>query len=325
MCSRVLFVGEDGLVITGRTMDWYTPTGSNLWAMPAGIERHGATVENPFVWSATYGSLITTMYDKATCDGVNVAGLAANLLYLSSSVYPRRDAAIPGMCISALTQYVLDSFATVAEAVAVLNDAPFQVTTTTVPGGESGTAHLSLSDRSGDSAIIEFLDGAVVIHHDPSYTVMTNDPPYAHQLALCAYFDEVGDGAFLPGTERPSDRFVRASHYLGRSAPTSDLATGVAEVFSITRNVSVPMVAPRSDEPNVAPTNWRTAIDHRELTYYFESTSQPNVFWVEVPNLDLAEGAPILRLKAEDGPFRNGDTSSLFEPAGAFAYLTDGD
>ena len=145
-----------------------------------------------------------------------------------------------------------------------------------------------------------------------------------HQ-AVCAYFDEIGDGAFLPGTERPSDRFVRASHYLGRSAPTSDLATGVAEVFSITRNVSVPMVAPRSDEPNVAPTNWRTAIDHRELTYYFESTLQPNVFWVEVPNLDLAEGAPILRLEAENGPFRNGDTSSLFEPVDAFAFLTDGD
>jgi choloylglycine hydrolase len=325
MCSRVLFVGQGDLVITGRTMDWYTPTGSNLWAMPAGTTRDGATRENPFPWTATYGSLVTSMYDRATCDGVNVAGLAANLLYLSSSVYPERDPAIPGMCISVLVQYVLDSFATVAETVAVLGDAPFQVTTTTVPGGEAGTGHLSLSDRAGDSAIIEFLDGTVVIHHDPSYTVMTNDPPYAQQLALCAYFDEVGDGAFLPGTERPSDRFVRASHYLHRCMPTDDLATGVAQVFSITRNVSVPMVAPQGDEPNVAPTNWRTAIDHRTLTYYFESTAQPNVFWVEVPRLDLSVGAPVRRLEAEAGLGHTGDTSSLFEAATPFAYLTDAD
>lgn len=34
MCTRVLYVGHDDLVITGRSMDWMVPTGSKIWALP---------------------------------------------------------------------------------------------------------------------------------------------------------------------------------------------------------------------------------------------------------------------------------------------------
>ena len=40
-CTRALYVGDKGLVITGRTMDWSEDMRSNLWVMPAGIERDG--------------------------------------------------------------------------------------------------------------------------------------------------------------------------------------------------------------------------------------------------------------------------------------------
>ena len=84
----------------------------------------------------------------------------------------------------------------------------------------------------------------------------------------------------------------------------------VAEVFAVVRNASVPMIRSTPEEPNVAPTLWRTAIDHRSLTYYWEATDRPNVFWNELANLDLGPGAAVKRLEAEGGPVRSRDSSS---------------
>jgi choloylglycine hydrolase len=121
-CSRAVYLGPDNTVITGRSMDWMSPIGSNLWAMPRGVKRDGAAGTNSVEWTAKHGSVITTAFDAATADGINEKGLVANLLYLAESEYPTVAAgdARPRMCISAWTQYVLDSFSTVAEAVAAL-------------------------------------------------------------------------------------------------------------------------------------------------------------------------------------------------------------
>ena len=54
-------------------------------------------------------------------------------------------------------------------------------------------ASFSLSDPSGDSAIFEHLAGDLVIHHDPSYTVMTNDPVFSEQLAITRYWEQIPD------------------------------------------------------------------------------------------------------------------------------------
>jgi penicillin V acylase-like amidase (Ntn superfamily) len=323
MCSRVLYVGQDDLVLTGRSMDWVMPTESNIWALPAGLTRDGAAAVNSFSWTSVHGSLVTTMYDGITIDGVNDAGLGANALYLASAIYPKRDPATPGLSVAAWTQYALDMFSSVAEAVEGLTTPPFGLVSPALPGGHAATGHLALSDATGDSAIFEYLDGELVVHHGADFTVMTNDPTYDQQLALCTYWDEVGGNAMLPGTERPADRFVRARYYLNGSTFGGDAERGLAEVFAIVRNVSVPMIQSTPEYPNVAPTLWRTAIDHRSLTYYWEGTNQPNVFWTELGNLDLSSGGTIKRLEAEFGPTRAGEVSVDFVDADLFTYLPE--
>jgi penicillin V acylase-like amidase (Ntn superfamily) len=323
MCTRVLYVGQDDLVITGRSMDWMVPTGSNIWALPAGLTRDGAAAHNSFSWTSAHGSVVSTMYDGVTVDGVNDTGLGAHALYLSAAQYPKRDLAVPGLSVAAWTQYALDMFSSVAEAVEELADPPFGLVSPVLPGGHAATGHLALSDATGDSAIFEYLDGKLVIHHGSEFAVMTNDPTYDQQLALCDYWDQVGGNAMLPGTERPADRFVRARYYLNGSTLSGDAARGLAEVFAIVRNASVPMIQSTPDKPNVAPTLWRTAIDHRSLTYYWEGTNQPKVFWTELTKLDLSPGAPAKRLQAEDGPTRAGEVSTDFAEAEPFAYLSE--
>src|SRR5262245_35420782 len=82
-CTRTLFVGDDGLVLTGRNMDWVEDMGSNLWAFPAGMKRDGASGPNSILWTSLYGSVIVSSYDAGTADGLNEKGLVANQQYMS--------------------------------------------------------------------------------------------------------------------------------------------------------------------------------------------------------------------------------------------------
>jgi choloylglycine hydrolase len=324
MCTRVLYRGQDDRIVAGRSMDWTVDLGTNLWAFPRGMTRTGEAGAGSLTWTSRFGSVIASAYDICTTDGLNDAGLVANLLWLAESEYPTGDDEPNAVALSLWAQYVLDLFGSVAEAVEALTAAPLAVKSTGVPGQDRlATVHLSLSDRSGDSAIIEYIDGIQVIHHDPSYRVMTNSPAFAKQLAINEYWKQIGGDVMLPGTNRAADRFVRASFYIDAIPRTDDPFLAVAAVLSVMRNVSVPYGIATAGEPNISTTRWRTVADHEDLRYVFESALSPNTFWVELTKLDLSEDAPTLRLALGDGG-RNvyaGDATAAFEEATPFTFL----
>jgi choloylglycine hydrolase len=71
--------------------------------------------------------VVVSGYDVSTSDGINEAGLVANLLWLAESQYPKFNTNKPGQSIALWAQYVLDNFATVQEAVAALEKDPFAI------------------------------------------------------------------------------------------------------------------------------------------------------------------------------------------------------
>ena len=144
------------------------------------------------------------------------------------------------MGLSVWTQYVLDNFATVDEAVAELSKEKFRIDAPDLPNGVQSRLHLAISDPSGDSAIFEYRDGKLEIHHGRQCQVMTNSPFYDDQLAILGYWRQIGGLTMLPGTNRASDRFVRASFYIDAVVQTSDPKIAVPAVMSVMRNVSVP-------------------------------------------------------------------------------------
>lgn len=100
-CTRVVYLGAGGDVITARSMDWKTDVATNLWILPRGMQRNGEAGPNSLKWTARYGSVVATGYDVSTTDGMNEAGLSANLLWLVESQYPARDRRRPGLTIAA--------------------------------------------------------------------------------------------------------------------------------------------------------------------------------------------------------------------------------
>lgn len=325
MCTRIKYETGTGTYITGRGMDWNDPNlETNLWVFPRGLERDEGAGENPVKWTSKYGSVIASFYEAASVDGINEKGLVSNVLYLVESDYG--DAAKTGkptLSIGAWAQYFLDNFATVPEAVNAMKSDPFTIVAPVLPNGRAAAGHMAISDPSGDSAIFEYLDGKLVIHHGPEHAVMTNSPTYDQQIAINAYWELIGGNSMLPGTINAADRYVRASYFLKSSPKYKEPEMAVASVFSQMRAIGVPLGMADPDHPNISATLWRTVIDHDARRYYFESTLRPAVFWVDLDKVNLDAGANVMKLATLGPKILAGEVSSEFKPAEPFEFIAE--
>jgi len=323
MCTRVLYGTGNNTFLTGRNMDWSdVHMQTDLWAFPRGMARDGGTGDGAVQWTSRYGSVVVAMYDLATSDGLNEAGLAGNLLYLVESDFGDPTARNkPTISVGAWLQYMLDSYATVDEAVTAMQEDPFTVITADAPNGKPATVHIALSDAGGDSAIFEFIGGALTIHHSADYRVMTNSPVYEQQLAINAYWDLIGGQHFLPGTIGAADRFARASYNLKSTPKFTDRRAALAAIFSQMRAVSTPLGLSDPEKPNISSTLWRTVIDHDAKRYFFDSVINPSVMWVDLDKLDLSEGAKPARLTLQGFEDAGGNISDRLTPADPFPFL----
>ncbi|HVZ54290.1 MAG TPA: linear amide C-N hydrolase [Pseudolabrys sp.] len=322
-CSRVLWNDNGIAVVVGRNMDWPQDMQTDLWAFPRGIARAGlAPGANGLAWTSKYGSVAASVYGIGTGDGINEKGLIANVLWLTEADYGKRDPSRPGLALSLWTQYVLDNFATVTEAVDAMQHHPFQIVPLKIPGNDApAPVHMALADASGDSAIIEIVDGGQFrIHHGRAYTVMTNSPPFPEQLANLSKYEGFGGSQPLPGTSEAADRFVRAAYYLQNLTKPADVRETIAEILSVMRNVAQPFVKPSPTHPEASHTVWRTVADATDRLYFFESTLSPNIVWVRLDDLDLKAGAPVRKLDLVHSGDLVGDVTSSFKPSGPLAF-----
>ena len=329
-CSRVTWLGPNGMVITGRSMDWPYSFHSHLYAVPAGSTQDGAGGVNSLTWTRKYGAIeVAGTTDPAgpidgVFDGMNEKGLVANLLYLGESDFgPAPTDNRPRLSFAGWVDYVLTTFSTVNEVVdAFTNPAIYIVPINFGPGNAAHpTVHLSVTDPSGDSAIIEYLDGKPVIHHGRQFQVMTNSPTYDQQLQLNAKWDNVDKNADLPGSIQSQDRFVRASYYLSKLPQTTDERQAVAGVFSVMRNVSVPWGVGDPEHPNLSPTYWRSVADETNKIYYFESALSPNIVWVNLNNINFAPGSGVRAVAVEENYSIIGNIDNALKPAAPIAFL----
>ncbi|MGZ9032225.1 MAG: linear amide C-N hydrolase [Burkholderiaceae bacterium] len=319
-CTRILWNDNKLAVVVGRTMDWPESTQPVLTVFPRGMLRDGARVgpatvvsENPARWTSRYGSVVTTIYGVGTADGVNERGLAAHMLFLTATDFGPRDKTKLGIQAGLWGQYLLDNAATVVEALELMKQ--IQPVLVTVHGHNS-TVHLAIEDRTGDSAIIEYIGGQPRVHHGRQFTIMTNDPPFDDQLANLARFDfkDATRNTALPGNVNPLDRFVRSAFFLKKLPEPKSEREAIAGILAIARNASVPFGAPNYAPGTVYNTEYRTATDLTNRRYFFELTTAPNVIWMDLARFNLAVGAPVMILDPDNIDL-SGNVSTMFKEA----------
>ena len=329
-CSRVTWLGPNGMVITGRSMDWPYSFHSHLYAVPAGSEQDGGGGTNSLKWTRKYGAIeVAGTTDPSgpidgVFDGMNTSGLVANLLYLGESDFgPAPSDNRPRLSFAGWVDYVLTSYATVQEVVDAFTDPKIYIVPINFgPGGAAHpTVHLSVTDASGDSAIIEYVEGKPVMHHGRQFQVMTNSPTYDEQLKLNAKWDTVDKNKELPGSIQSQDRFVRASYYLSKLPQTDDERQAVAGVFSVMRNVSVPWGVGDPEHPNLSPTYWRSVADSTNKIYYFESALSPNIVWVNLNKINFAPGSGVRAVAVEGNYDIIGNIDDALKPTAPISFL----
>jgi len=228
-CSRLVDARAGLPVTTARTMDWPTFIGQQAIVRPQGAMGRGVPEGSPFKpasWESDYGSVAISgrkwaqksgfknfytggdldPMDDFVTEGTNEEGLSAHTLYLSVAKYGS-DPEKESVSYFRVVTYLLDNCKNVQEAVASMKKV--QVVSAglgTSDGLVHHGTHFAVEDKSGESAVFEWLNGKLIVYESngprplgkstiagsswvdfsaeyAKTNVLTNDPPMELQLA----------------------------------------------------------------------------------------------------------------------------------------------
>ncbi len=152
-CS-VFQIVDGEIVVTGYNFDWFKPLNATAYVNPRGAKKVALAPggDKAAEWTARFGSITFTGFGREfPFGGMNETGLVVVQAWLGATTYPEID---KRASLSELQwiQYQLDTAETIDDVIASDNDvriSKFSV----------APLHFFVSDRSGKTAIIEFLDG----------------------------------------------------------------------------------------------------------------------------------------------------------------------
>lgn len=316
-CSLVFVNDRKIAKIVVRSMDLPValPERPKLFVFPRGLVRNSQTSVIPGVkgriegigpdtirWTSKYGCVTMVSFDGCASDGLNEKGLAAHMLVLDDSELEPPDGR-PVLPDTHWVQYVLDNFASVKEVVHAHRSGAFRVAaawSSDLHYTKHLPTHLAIQDSSGDSAIIEYVKGKLVIHHGSEYRVMTNDPPYDEMVERAKQYSPFGGSKPLPGDEGPEGRFGRLASYYKYLPDPKTYNEAVGGALSLMRIAQVPFRDPgrAADQGfwGAVQTNWISAADVTNNIYYVNSATVPALLWVDLKKISLRPGAPLLFL-----------------------------
>ncbi len=302
-CSRITFVGHNGEVLTGRTMDWIVDDDVSLRLMAPNVVRKSVSPEKPFEWKSKYGSVIVVSFNESLNSGMNQRGFVVDSLWLSSSDYGELKANEKHVAANEFVLYLLDNFATVREAVDALKAGGVRIFQDKVPGTDKDLKlHFMITDKTGNNAILEYIDGQLNVYEKKGVAAMTNDPSFDKMQAIEKLYRDRDLFKNMPGTSLAVDRYVRALGWAERiSADAADFDKSIPldmRVLSIMRTVSSPLGFSSKNNPQNCMTLWRSVADTQNGTITVDSSFGKTAFTIRIGDLSFKEDGQVIHLRA---------------------------
>lgn len=275
-CTAIHLAADENN-IAGVNLDW--PTGDGIVV----INRRGVLKTaisdpdkslNPAKWESVYGSVTFNLFG---CDwpwsGMNEAGLFGCGLLLPQTRYPIPDER-PSLFMKQWLQYQLDNYKSLDE---VLNNAD---AVRIRPIGKGMGLHFLFADRSGDCAVIEFLDHQRFVYHRTSLPirVLTNEP-YHVSVNVAKRFKSHNDKQSFPYGDHSHGRFLKAAYMLGRGRAES-IESAVDNSFQILHAVAV-------EKHKAYPTQWRIVYDIKNAGIHFQTLKNSNIRCINMNSIDF--------------------------------------
>lgn len=323
-CTRVIYSGNDNLIIIGRSLDWKTPIPTNVYVYPAGMSKSGSDQHDAVKWTSRYGAVYAVGYDGGVTEGMNEKGLSVNGLFCKGTLYfnsTNKDR--HPISLAMFPAWILDLCATTQDAVNLLKSQDFTLGGATFDGGTVSSLHWGITDKDGNSVVVEFVNGTIHIHAANDMKAMTNDPFWPQMKGIVNYWDKIGGENQLPGSIASPDRCTRANYFANHVQKTSDPELGVSICRTILFNSCVPYgyITSADSEPNVSMTQWRSFSNLRDLRYYFDLATGHGLYYIDLNRLNLKPGAPVLKLESKEHLGSTGDISQELKESRPFTPM----
>lgn len=226
-------------------------------------------------WKSIYSSItISSVGVGHANSGMNERGLAIGHMGLRESIYPSKDER-PMILPSQWIQYMLDKCANTNE---VIQEAKKIRITNKMGHGE----HYYIIDREGYVAIIEFLEGQLVVYtnKDMPYMLLSNE---AYEKSM----NDIKEYKGLGGNKVVSDKITN----INENTVAEAMAIGCSKVnqfykkenkniiqdaFDIHEAMRIPAVDTLPKYQN-CETQYATVFDITNLKLYFRTKSNPNI------------------------------------------------
>lgn len=324
-CTNIQIKAKDGTLIVSRTMEFGPDMESRLMNSVRGKKFATSAMDKSATlqWNAKYGYLFADFFGSGQpVDGMNEKGLSFGYLYLPGyTTYPNapgtdKSKALP---YTSLGDWVLGNFENTQDVETALQDitvfaqpanlGPFQ--NAVLP------AHAVISDKSGKSIVVEFIDGKMKIFQNP-LGILTNSPNFDWHLTnlqnysnLSPYapasitlngivYSGTGQGSGmvgLPGDPSPPSRFVKMAFYQQAALPAADATEALILSEHLLNNVDIPYGVVRAVKSlalapeNMDKTQWTLYKDLSHNILYFRSYTNPMIQSIDMNRIDFSQDA----------------------------------
>jgi len=320
-CTAITLNAEDGTAVQARTQEWGAfDLDSDLMVTPRGITIQSNTPDNKpgLKWKGKYGVLgINGIHMPIYIDGMNEKGLTVSVLYLPGMAeFEPYNPAHAHKSINPIDvpMWLLTNFATTDEVRTKLPSVRVVGVLQKELGGIAAPVHWLVTDKEGNTIVIEYTDKKMHIYDDP-VGVLTNSPDFQwHLVNLRNYVGlqpqsrnpekigklevaplGVGSGLIgLPGDFTPVSRFIRATALRNTVRPLHSGDDAVQEAFRILNSFDIPLGAVDSPAKDIiGSTQWTTATDTNALLYYYRTQYNHRIRIVDLNKIDFTKGNKI--------------------------------
>lgn len=295
-CTAVNIVAKDGSVVAGRTMEWAfdmkwqltaNPKGTPIsLSAPASLKLPATNLSSKYAFAAIAPGVLAG--PPAYLEGQNEEGLAISGNFLPGfteyqSVTPQDKNYVS---ILNLGGFILGMFGSVKELRNELPKYKVWFDPSEVKGLPTPPwLHLVLTDRGGDSIVVEFVKGQMMIHNNVA-GVLTNAPTYDWHLNNVRNYisltstatasvtvgntnvTELGQGGGLlglPADYTPPSRFVRATYLKQFMYQPSNSADAMQAADHVLNNVDIPIGVARSMDGKQITSDYTQWVNIKDL------------------------------------------------------------
>ncbi len=239
-------------IIFGRNLDWITGTGL-MMTNPRNLEKVALVdpSEKPIKWVSKYGSITFNQVGRdLPYGGINEAGLVVEHMTLDETVYPSRD----NRCAIGACQWIqfqLDNYSTIEEVMS--SDTLLRIV------DANSKFHFLICDRSGHVAVIEFLNGKMMVHSGKALPMKALANSTYEQSISC--YENNGDTQ----SNRSLYNFCTAAHQI-QQGNSSSSDSSINYAFDVLNAVS-----------QGVNTKWSIVYDITDMKIYFKVFETPTI------------------------------------------------